>query len=138
MIDVTGPSRPKPVIDASVIIGLSKIGQLHTLRQFFSTIVVPEAVLDEVLVKEGSQGASERKEAVDTGWAEVVPVETDSRFSKLGAGEAATLTHARRTGALALLDDQVARSHALYVSVARLGYSRRPGHCETQRLRGRD
>ena len=38
-------------------------------------------------------------------------METDPSFSNLGAGEAATLTHARTTNALALLDDQVARSH---------------------------
>ena len=113
MEDVTGPSRRKPVVDASVVIGLSKIGRFHLLRQLFTTVVVAEAVLDEVLAKEDAPGAAEVKEAIDAGWMEVVAVETDPSFSNLGAGEAATLTYARTTSALAVLDDQVARSHAL-------------------------
>ena len=112
MKDVTGPSRPKPVVDASVVIGLSKIGLFHLLRQLFAMVVVTEAVLHEVLAKEGLPGAPEIKEAIDAGWAEVVAVEADPSFSNLGAGEAATLTYARKTGAPALLDDRVARSHA--------------------------
>ena len=112
MKDVTGPSRPKPVVDASVVIGLSKIGLFHLLRQLFAMVVVTEAVLDEVLAKEDAPGAAEVKEAIDAGWVEVVAVETDPSFSNLGAGEAATLTYAHKTGALALLDDQIARSHA--------------------------
>ena len=112
MKDVTGPSRPEPVVDASVVIGLSKIGLFHLLRQLFAMVVVTEAVLHEVLAKEGLPGAAEIKEAIDAGWAEVVAVEADPSFSNLGAGEAATLTYARKTGAPALLDDRVARSHA--------------------------
>ena len=112
MKDVTGPSRPKPVVDASVVIGLSKIGLFHLLRQLFAMVVVTETVLHEVLAKEGLPGAPEVKEAIDAGWAEVVAVEADPSFSNLGAGEAATLTYAHKTGALALLDDQIARSYA--------------------------
>ena len=51
MKDVAGPSRPKPVVDASVVIGLSKIGCFHLLQQIFDMVVVTKAVLDEVLVK---------------------------------------------------------------------------------------
>ena len=118
MKDVSGPSRPKPVVDASVVIGLSKIGQFHLLQDLFAMAIVPKAVLDEVLAKEDAPGAAEVKEAIDAGWVEVVAVETDPSFSNLGAGEAATLTYAHMTGALALLDDQVARSHALKHQVA--------------------
>ena len=113
MKELTGPSRPKPVVDASVVIGLSKIGRFHLLRQVFAMAVVTQAVLDEVLAKEDAPGAAEIKEAIDGGWVEVVAAETDPSFSNLGAGEAATLTYACTTGALAVLDDHVARSHAL-------------------------
>ena len=111
--DVTGRPHPKPVLDASVAIGLSKIGRFGLLQQIFGKVAVAETVLHEVLAKEGPPGAPEIKEATDVGWAEVVAVETDPSFSNLGAGEAATLTYARKTGAPALLDDKVARSHAL-------------------------
>ena len=110
--DVTGRPRPKPVLDASVAIGLSKIGRFGLLQKIFGKVAVTETVLHEVLAKEGLPGAPEVKEATDAGWAEVVTVETDPSFSNLGAGEAATLTYARKTGAPALLDDKVARSHA--------------------------
>ena len=110
--DVSRRSRPKPVLDASVAIGLSKVGRFGLLQQIFGKVAVAETVLHEVLAKESSPGAPEVKEATDAGWAEVVAVETDPRFSNFGAGEAATMTYAHKTGALALLDDQVARSHA--------------------------
>lgn len=110
--DVSRRSRPKPVLDASVAIGLSKVGRFGLLQHIFGKVAVAETVLHEVLAKESSPGAAEVKEATDAGWAEVVAVETDPRFSNFGAGEAATMTYAHKTGALALLDDQVARSHA--------------------------
>ena len=110
--DVTGRPRSKPVLDASVAIGLSKIGRFSLLQKIFGKVAVAETVLHEVLAKEGLPGAPEIKEAIDAGWVEVVAVETDPGFSNLGAGEAATLTYAHKTGALALLDDQIARSHA--------------------------
>ena len=110
--DVTGRPRPKPVLDASVAIGLSKIGRFGLLQKIFGKVAVTETVLHEVLAEEGLPGAPEVKEAIDAGWAEVVAEETDPSFSNLGAGEAATLTYAHKTGALALLDDQIARSYA--------------------------
>ena len=39
MEDVTGPSRRKPVVDASVVISLSKIGRFHLLRQRWGVLV---------------------------------------------------------------------------------------------------
>ena len=113
MKDVTGLSRSKPVVDASVVIGLSNIGWFRLLQQLFAMVVVTQAALDKVLAKEGAPGVAEVKEAIDAGWVEVVAVETDPSFSNLGAGEAATLTYARKTSAMAVLDDKVARSYAL-------------------------
>ena len=48
-------------------------------------------------------------------------MEANPSFSNLGAGEAATLTHASTTRALALLDDLAARSHALAHGLPVLG-----------------
>ena len=119
--DVTGRHRPKPVLDASLAIGLAKIGKFDLIQQLFGKVAVAKAVLREVQAKGGLPGAPEIKEAIDAGWAEVVAVETDRSFSSLGAGEAATLTYARKTGAVAVLDDKVGRSHALRHQLQVLG-----------------
>ena len=106
-------SRAKPVVlDASPVIGLSKIGQFDLLQQIFGTVAVTSKVRDEVLRGDGQPGDCELGMAIEGGWVEVVDVETNSDFSKLGAGEAATLAYARKTGGLAVLDDQGGRSHA--------------------------
>lgn len=96
-------SRPKPVLDASPAIGLSKIGRFGLLQQLFGKVAVTETVRDEVLAKENSPGAPEIKKATEAGWVEVVVVEANPNFLNLGAGEATTLTYASKTGALALL-----------------------------------
>ena len=103
---------PKPVLDASPAIGLSKIGMFSLLERLFGKVAVAEAVYNELLAKGDSPGAPEIKQAIEAGWVEVVVVEASSSFSNLGAGEAATLTLASKTNALALLDDLGARSHA--------------------------
>lgn len=105
--------RPKPVLDASPAIGLSKIGRFGLLRQLFGKVAVTEAAYNELLAKGDSPGAPEIKNAIEAGWVEVVAVEASPVFSNLGAGEAATLTLASKTNVLSLLDDQSARSHAL-------------------------
>ena len=133
--DATGRPHPKPVLDASVAIGLSKIGRFGLLQQISSArSQLTETVLHEVLAKEVLPGAPEVKEATDAGWAEAVAVETDPSFSNLGAGEAATLTlcaQDRRTGPLGRSNCPLARFDA---SNARLGHCRRIGRCEARGL----
>lgn len=106
-------SRPKPVLDASPAIGLSKIGRFGLLQRLFGEVVVTEAVYKELLAKGDSLGPLEVTKAIEAGWVEVVAVEASPNFSSLAAGEAATLTMASKTCALALLDDLAARSRGL-------------------------
>ena len=100
------------VVDASPVIGLSKIGRFSLLQQVFGKIAVTREVRDELLRGEGRPGGVELTTAIEDGWVEVVDADANPDFSKLGAGEATTLAYANRVGALAVLDDDAGRMHA--------------------------
>lgn len=131
-------SRPKPVLDTSPAIGLSKIGRFGLLQRLFGEVVVTEAVYKELLAKGDSPGALEVTKAIEAGWVEVVAVEASPNFLELGrwrsrnidAGEQnLRIGPSRRSG----------RPFAwLSASAAYLGNRRRTDRCETQRLRGAD
>ena len=98
--------------DASTLIGLAVAGQFEVLRRIFGRVHVTGAVRDEVGARKDLPGAAELESALGVGWVSVVPVEADSIFADLDAGEATTLTYARAAHALVLTDDRVPRSRA--------------------------
>ena len=100
------------VVNASPLITLAKVGRLDLLTRGGRQLVVPTQVTDEVLAGperdparlalEGGFGAPFHSTAIDPevlGWS-------------LGAGESAVLSAARSLGAIAILDDQDARTAA--------------------------
>ena len=100
------------VVNASPLITLAKVGRLDLLTRGGQQLVVPTQVADEVLAGperdparlalEGGFGAPFHSAVIDPevlGWS-------------LGAGESAVLSAARSMGAIAILDDQDARTAA--------------------------
>ena len=63
------------VVDASVLIHLSRIGRFHLIKLLFGNAVISPSVFEEVVEKGwGLPGASETEKAVDDGWIKVVGV----------------------------------------------------------------
>jgi len=104
----------KAVCNASPLIALAKAGLLDVLRGMFDRIVVPGAVVREVLAggpQDAGYAALERH-----AWLERVELEPPgSRLAalSLGAGESEVIEWAlRHPGFVALLDDRAARRSA--------------------------
>lgn len=103
------------VVDASPIIDLAAAEAFEILRGLFGSVVVVEAVRQEVVAGTGRPGAAELDRAVAEGW---VLVRSDpagsSEFPDLGPGEAATIALAigQEGSCLVVMDDAVARARA--------------------------
>ena len=113
------------VADASVLIGLSSIGQLWLLHERFSAgDLVPEAVWREV-VEEG-RGRPGAEEVANAEWITMTTV-TDSSIVRLllaeldkGEAEAIALPHETNADAV-LLDERDARQAAMRLGLRPLG-----------------
>lgn len=102
---------PRAVSNSSPLIHLSAIGRLNILRRF-SSICIPPAVWREVVVEGGERpGATEIRQARDSGWISVMePVNTDLvrlLEQDLHAGEAESIVLALETKPDILLLDEV-------------------------------
>jgi predicted nucleic acid-binding protein len=89
------------IADSTCLIGLSKIGQLHILRQLFEKILIPSAVFHEVVVLgAGRYGA---KEVENAEWIEIREVENQLAVQAfrltLGAGESEAIVLAQECAA---------------------------------------
>ena len=105
------------VSDAGPLIALAKTDSLFIPRMLFSRIRIPEAVERECSQKPGDD-SRRIEEAVQDGWIGVVHVGLErtslSLSSSLGRGEAEAIQLAEETPqSLLILDDRVARRHAL-------------------------
>jgi predicted nucleic acid-binding protein len=103
------------VVDASPIIGLAAAEAFDILRGLFGSVVVVEAVRQEVSAGPGRPGATELDKAVAEGWVLVRPDPAGSPdFPDLGPGGAATIALAigQEGPCLVVLDDAVARARA--------------------------
>lgn len=106
------------VSDASVLIGLSRIGRLALLERLFCEVAIPPAVLTEVTREANRPGAAEVLAAIG-GWIRVrSPGSVPPRPHALGLGEWETLALAEEIRAsghqvLLLLDERSARRHAV-------------------------
>lgn len=63
----------KAAVDASPIIGLSKIRKLRLLPRLYDEIIIPPLVYEDVVVRgAGRAGSRALKIAVETGWIQIV------------------------------------------------------------------
>jgi predicted nucleic acid-binding protein len=106
------------VTNAGPLIYLAVVRRFSLLNHFFSTILVPEAVYEEVvLLGNGQPGAIETQAAIETGWLQRAVVQdriaVDGLLDKLHIGEAEAIVFARELGEeKVLLDDRAARNKA--------------------------
>jgi predicted nucleic acid-binding protein len=101
------------VVNASPIIALASVDRLHLLSDLSKEVLVPEAVVAEVLAGPPSDPA---RQTLLRGWGvRVAPCDIPSALLEwgLGAGETAVLAVALERGpATAVLDDAAARACA--------------------------
>lgn len=96
------------VSNSTPLIALSKIGRLELLKEYFTEIMIPEAVYEEVVVSGGDlHGAKEVEEAA---WIKMRKIQNDLALKTLetsiGRGEAESIVLAKEvTSDLLLIDD---------------------------------
>jgi uncharacterized protein len=118
---------PVVISDASVLICLGAIQQLHLLRDFYQEIVVPDAVWTEVTVAAASRaGAKEAIQARQEAWLKVqTPANRPlviSLHTVLGAGESEAIALATELHAsLLLIDENDGRRQAKALGLAVTG-----------------
>jgi len=104
------------VSDATVLIALARTGYLWLLKDIWGSIVIPEAVHQEVM--KGFSGKDEITEAVNSGWVKIQKVQNQRMVRLLqsnlrGRGECECIILAGEIGAKAvLIDDKKARKIA--------------------------
>jgi predicted nucleic acid-binding protein len=117
------PSEEAIIADSSPLIGLAKIGQLALLPQLARRVIVPPAVLDEVV--DPAISAPGAREIARSRWMEIItpdPAAVAPLLILLGAGEAEAMALAQReTSAVLLLDDLRARKIAARLNLRRMG-----------------
>lgn len=112
----------RAVADATVLIYLARLGDLHMLDELFESIVVPDSVYEEVVHRGREEGYSDTiavEDAVES-FLEIRPLEGDTgdcatrlrETTNLGAGEIAALALAAKGDARCLTDDHAARRTA--------------------------
>ncbi len=117
---------PIIISNASPLIGLSSIDRLHILKDLWSSIMIPEAVYGEVVVKgSGKQGSSLVADACKD-WIEVKTVKDRQEVSALQTvldeGEAEVIALGQEINAdLVLLDNREPRLFAKTVNLKVIG-----------------
>jgi predicted nucleic acid-binding protein len=110
------------VADASPLIVLAKAGYLELLKQLPSELLLPEAVIGEVLA--GSESDPARR-ALEEGWSlGIAPASVPGELLEwgLGPGETAVIAVAReKAPCTAVLDDAAARACAKAMGVPIIG-----------------
>lgn len=108
------------VINSSPLIALSGISKLPVLRAMYGSVMIPEAVYQEISAKPDSICKKMVDEARD--WMQVCAIENllaKNLFqSRLHAGEVEVLILAQEKSAdLVVLDDALAKRHAEYLGM---------------------
>jgi predicted nucleic acid-binding protein len=110
------------VVNASPIIALAKVGRLHLLHDLCKVLLVPEAVVAEILAGPPSDPA---RLAIQRGWGTTVTanrIAPDLLEWGLGTGETAVLAVAmERKPAAVVLDDAAARTCAKALGIEVIG-----------------
>lgn len=111
------------ISNASPLITLAKADLLELLPGQFSEVIVPQAVVDEIL--RGPDDDSMRRVVNKLPWLKHISLEpalTPLAYWQLGRGESEVIEYARRTsGTLALLDHKDARSVAVALHIPVMG-----------------
>ena len=98
------------ICNASPLIFLARINQLTLLQKLFTSVVIPGAVKEEVLI-ENKSGYHVIHTAIKTGWIKAANPKQHTDFG-LGQGENAAIQLARET------KDKLATDDALAIKVA--------------------
>ena len=110
------------VVNASPVIALAKIGQFHLLQSLCKELLIPQAVVSEILAGPPSDPA---RHALEHGWGTTVaPCQIAPELLEwgLGSGETAVLAVAmERKRATAVLDDAAARTCAKALGIEVIG-----------------
>jgi predicted nucleic acid-binding protein len=109
------------VTNASPVIVLAKAGHLRLLRELPDELLLPDAVVAEVLA---GPPADPARQALEAGWAAPQPagIPTELLEWGLGRGETAVLALAQqRAPATVILDDAAARTCARALGLSLLG-----------------
>lgn len=110
------------VVNASPVIALAKVDRLHLLRDLCKELLVPEAVVTEILAGPLSDPA---RQALQTAWGLAVApqrISPDLLEWGLGPGETAVLAVAlERSPATVVLDDAAARTCAKALGIEVIG-----------------
>lgn len=112
----------RAVADATVLIYLARLGDLHMLDELFESIVVPDSVYEEVVHRGHEEGYSDAiavEDAVES-FLDIRSLEGDTddcatrlrETTNLGTGEVAALALAANGDARCLTDDHAARRTA--------------------------
>jgi predicted nucleic acid-binding protein len=116
----------KVVSNASPLIYLSVVGNLHLLKNLFGNVIIPTEVFREVCGARDTPDSVVISSAVDDGWihtesAVIGDADLLAESSGIDIGEAAAILLAREKGALLLIDDKMGRSAAEILGVKCLG-----------------
>lgn len=118
---------PKAIPDSSVVINLAGIERLTLLREFHDPVVVPPAVVQEVVEEgQGLPGSSELKAALKGGWISVQAPVNEALVTalkrNLGDGESEVIALGTESDdAVLLLDDKEARVAARDLGLRQTG-----------------
>lgn len=115
----------KVLADTTVLIAMAQLGQFQLLRALFGTVLIPDAVWEEV---KKDPGAAALDEAARADWCEriVVTAPPPQWRSILGRGERAVITQGfawiqEGADVLLLLDERRARKEAQRLGLRRIG-----------------
>lgn len=116
-------SRRCVVVNTTPIIALALIGKLDLLRHLYVEVIVPSAVLAEVLAGEPNRiGVAELHNA---SWLRVIPPQEPRRadlLADLDRGEAEVIALAQELRAdLVIIDERLARRHAERIGLTLTG-----------------
>jgi len=110
----------KVVSNSTPLIALSKINKLHIIEEFFGSIIIPEAVFNEV-GKDKKERAG-KHEVLNSKWIKIKKVSNhlvvEFLLKNLDHGEAEAITLAKEINAdLVLIDDKDGRKEAKSVGI---------------------
>ena len=108
--------------NASPLIYLSLVGNLHLLKRLFGDIVIPAEVFREVCQAKDTPDSIVISSAVDDGWIHIQKVRSKdtgllAKSSGIDSGEAAAILIAKEERAILLIDDKMGRSAAEILGV---------------------
>jgi hypothetical protein len=118
---------PTAIPDSSIVIALSGIGRPRLIEELHGRVVVPPAVVREVVVEgRGQPGSEDLRLAIDEGRVEVVEPRNRALVAalqaNLGDGESEVIALGTEIeGAVVLLDDRAARAAARRLGLGQTG-----------------